>query len=62
MFLGENVVPGRRWACTLLLELGAWDAVHADARYRQYVQPVWHVVGIESCGAWGPGTGQCCYA
>ncbi len=69
MFLGENVVPGRRWACTLLVELGSWDAVHADPRYLQLVKPVWDAVNrrvgrtvIPSCGGWGPGTGQCCYA
>jgi len=60
-FLVENVVEGRRWACGLLLKLGSWDAVHADPGYREHVQPVWDAVGIESCGAWGPGSGQCCY-
>jgi hypothetical protein len=61
-FLEEGTVPGRRWACGLRRELGSWDAVHADARYIAHVQVEWDKVGIESCGAWGPGTGQCCYA
>jgi hypothetical protein len=61
-YLEENTVPGRRWACGLLRRLGSWDAVHADAGYLACVQPVWDRVGIESCGAWGEGTGQCCYA
>lgn len=59
-YLVENV-GGRRYACGLRLELGSWDAVHADPRYAP-IQEVWDRVGIESCGAWGPGTGQCCYA
>lgn len=67
MFLGENVVPGRRWACTLFVELGSWDAVHADERYKQYVQPVWDAVNasagsvvIPNCGKWKPKPSQCC--
>lgn len=58
--LVENV-NGRRYACGLRVELGSWEAVHADPRYAP-IQAVWDEVGIESCGAWGPGTGQCCYA
>lgn len=61
MFLGENIVEGRRWACTLLVELGSWEAVHTDTRYKTLVEPVIHSFGVESCGGWGPGTGQCCY-
>jgi hypothetical protein len=61
-FLEENTVPGRRWACGLRRTLGSWAAVHADAGYQEHVQPHWDAAGITSCGAWGPGTGQCCYA
>lgn len=57
--LVENV-NGRRWACGLMVELGSWDLVHADPRYAP-IQAEWDKVGIESCGAWGPGTNQCCY-
>lgn len=61
-FLEENTVPGRRWACGLLRELGSWDAVHADPRY-QPIQAVWDQVGIISCGDWrGTGRAQCCFA
>lgn len=60
-FLEENTVEGRRWVCGLLRELGSWEAVHADPRYKP-IQEVWDRVGIESCGAWGPGTNQCCFA
>lgn len=69
MFLGENVVPGRRWSCTLLVELGSWDAVHNDKRYKTLVQPVWDAVNervgavvLPSCGAWEPNGSQCCQA
>jgi hypothetical protein len=58
-FLEENTIPGRRWACGLLRELGSWEAVHADVRYAP-IQAVWNRVGIESCGAWMPKPGQCC--
>lgn len=58
--LVENV-GGRRWACGLMVELGSWELVHADSRYAP-IQAEWDKVGIESCGAWGPGTNQCCYA
>lgn len=61
-FLEEDTVVGRRWVCGLRRELGSWDAVHADRRYLEHVQPAWDEVGIESCGAWGPGSGQCCFA
>lgn len=27
--------PERRFACSLFIELGSWEAVHADLRYRQ---------------------------
>jgi hypothetical protein len=55
-------VDGRRWACGLFSALGSWDAVHEHPGYKVFVQSVWDEVGIESCGAWGPGSGQCCFA
>lgn len=67
-FLEENTVPGRRWACGLFRELGNWDAVHADPRYLEHVQPAWDQIGIEgySCGDWGIAENQlfkqCCFA
>jgi len=60
-FVEQGTVPGRRWACGLLRKLGSWEGVHADLGYQWHVQQVWNEVGIESCGAWGPGTGQCCF-
>lgn len=61
-YLEQNTIPGRRWVCRLRRKLGSWTAVHHDLGYQWHVQKVWNQVGIESCGAWGPGTGQCCYA
>lgn len=60
-FLEAGTVPGRRWACGLRRELGSWQAVHVDPRYRSQVEPVIRSFGVESCGGWGPGTGLCCY-
>lgn len=61
-FLVQNVVPGRRFACGLLVELRRWEAVHADERYLATVAPKWRERGIADCGDWGPGTNQCCFS
>lgn len=58
-FLSENIVPGRRWACSLFVELGDWSLVHQDQRYIERVQPHWITSGTPDCGTWiGPG---CCF-
>jgi hypothetical protein len=36
--------------CGLRTELGSWDAVHEDPRYKEYPQPVWQARGIADCG------------
>lgn len=61
-FLEEGTVPGRRWACGLLRQLGSWEVVHADPGYQAHVQSEWDKVGITSCGEWGPGSNQCCFS
>jgi hypothetical protein len=64
VYLEENTVPGRHWVCGLRRALGSWDAVHADPGYQQNVQSVWDKIPgqpVESCGAWGPGSNQCCF-
>jgi hypothetical protein len=38
-YVEENTVPGRRWACGLLRELGTWAQVERDPRYIRDVQP-----------------------
>ena len=37
IYVEENTVPGRRWACGLMRELGDWDAVLASDRYKENV-------------------------
>ena len=54
-------VPGRAKGCGLFVELGSWDAVHADPRYLAEVRPAWdaNAPPVPDCGDWrGPG---CCY-
>lgn len=61
-----DVVPGRRWACGLLVELGTWERVHADPRYLAVPAPVWRARGVPDCGDFrGSADGsilQCCFA
>lgn len=58
-FLRENE-GGRRWACGLRLELGSWEAVHADSRYLAEIRPAWDEVGApDDCGDF-PGPGRHC--
>lgn len=59
-FLEVDTVPGRHWVCGLRRQLGSWGKVHADPCY-QPIKAELNKLGIESCGDWGPGTGQCCY-
>jgi hypothetical protein len=55
-FLLENH-EGRRFACGLRVELGDWDKVHADPRYR----PIALVFVDEGlCGDWQPQANVCC--
>jgi hypothetical protein len=59
-YLVENV-DGRRFACSLRLHLGSWEAVHADPRYRKHVQVVWDALGLGyTCGSWVPQPGEAC--
>lgn len=34
-YLEENTEPGFRWTCGLRRELGSWDAVLEDPRYKE---------------------------
>jgi hypothetical protein len=51
---------GRRWACSLRLELGSWEAVHADPRY-QPIREAWQRTRKRpsDCGDY-PGPGEWC--
>jgi hypothetical protein len=58
-FLEENTVEGRHWACGLRRELGDWDTVQADDRYKTHVEPHW-IDGLD-CKTWpNPALGQTC--
>lgn len=67
-YLEQDTIPGRRWVCGLMRELGDWDLVHEDPRYLNDVQPLWRdedplwdwlwQQGVR-CGTWGvEGKGQ----
>ena len=43
-FVEENTVPGRRWACGLLRDLGNWNKVIRSNRYKKEVQPLYDSV------------------
>ena len=34
-YLEENTVPGRRWACGLLVKYGSWAAMNASPEYQE---------------------------
>ena len=71
VFLEEGTVPGRRWACQLRRELGSWEQVHKDDRYRRKIKPLLTDIGVNvDCGDWpqqvpsvmnNPAMGKCCY-
>lgn len=43
-FVEENTIPGRRWTCGLFRELGTWEKVLKDKRYKKQVQPLFNTV------------------
>jgi len=49
-FLEENSEPGFRWSCGLRRELGSWNAVLRDERYKKHVKGSW-ATGI-NCRDW----------
>jgi len=50
IFLKQNESGEFRWTCLLREELGSWEAVHQDERYKENVQPHWIEKGIKDCG------------
>ena len=52
-FLEENVEDGFRWSCQLRRELGDWDAVLEDSRYKKHIAGSW-ADGI-NCRDWPEG-------
>jgi hypothetical protein len=70
LYLEEGTVEGRRWSCGLFRELGSWDAVHRDARYKGSAIAAWFTQNFPGygCGDWPQnlepltfGVGRCCY-
>lgn len=60
--LEEFTMPGRRWVCGLLRELGTWDAVLADVRHVALGSPpcdTWPQEGLRDRIA--RGNGLCCW-
>jgi len=55
----DGVQADRRWVCTLREELGSWEAVHQDSRYKVHPQPVWQKLNIDECGDY-PSPGITC--
>ncbi len=48
-YLEENTVPGRRWACGLLVRLGSWEAVTKSPEWQRDVKPLCDRLGLDSC-------------
>jgi hypothetical protein len=66
LFLEENTELGFRWSCGLRRELGSWDAVLEDLRYKELVQPIWDELPQSeptTCKDFPSGTWECrqCY-
>ena len=55
-YLVENV-NGRRYACSLMIELGSWDRVESDPRYQPIAE---HFDSPTMCRDWQPREGECC--
>lgn len=59
-FLVDTETPGPgRFRCALRVELGSWEVVYEDPRYRPIRD---HFVGNGTglCGDWQPRPGECC--
>jgi len=50
-YVEENTVPGRRWACGLMRQLGDWDLVLSSPEYKKQVAPVLEPLGY-NCRDW----------
>ena len=62
MFLEENTVEGRRWACGLMRRYGSWEAVYASEEYQRHTKGFWDRFRPGSgCGDW-PSPGETCAA
>ena len=50
VYLEENTVEGRRWACGLRRELGSWDKVHESDRYKKSKVGKWFALNHPGFG------------
>ena len=57
-FLEENTEPGFRWSCGLRRELGDWDKVLADPRYKPIGEFFIEVIGVD-CKDFGSSKHPC---
>jgi hypothetical protein len=60
LYLEENTVEGRRWACGLRRTLGNWDDVITSPEYLVNVEPHFRQFGM-NCKDWPDGTGANSY-
>ena len=71
-YLGENIVPSRRWACKLYVKHGTWPKVHESAEHRHLREVKWKGTALEGllCGDWPQNLagfkdgskGSCCFS
>jgi hypothetical protein len=63
-FLERKTEPGFTWSCGLRRELGLWEKVLEDKRYKEFVQPYWDSFEEPTnCKDFPSGTWECrqCY-
>jgi hypothetical protein len=60
-YLETDTVPGRKYACGLMRQLGDWELVHIDPRYLRDIKPKLDAMAItvENCGDWPPVGEEC---
>lgn len=60
-FLTGSPDPDYQYACSLRLQHGTWEAVHASAEYQEQVKPKMIAIGYpdNDCGEW-PLAGMTC--
>jgi hypothetical protein len=59
VYLEENTVQGRRWACGIRKKYSSWEETYKDSEYIQFILPILSKIGISNCGDW-PRKGEIC--
>ena len=58
--LEENTVPGRRWACGLLVRYGSWKAMMATDAYAEVQSRLDEIMSYKTtCRDWPPPGKRC---